>query len=247
MKAIISFRSMHISLRFVLPLVFALSILAYLSVPLVDKLTLRWFVRDLDIRSQLVASTLQESLAELAQNDDSRRINNLLQSATRDERLFALGFCDQGGKLKYRSSTFPATVNCKQILDNKGSSKLLQLPQGLLHVAVSNVYKDETALGTLILLHDMSFIERRSADTRKYIIAMFLVLGIVISLITVLVAHLSWRGWVDGVRAMLRGEGILRPFAQPASSELQPLVGDLRSLLRSLDAERRIADDATIT
>jgi trehalose 6-phosphate synthase len=47
---------------------------------------------------------------------------------------------------------------------------------------------------------------------------------------------------------MLRGEGIVRPFSQPAaSSELQPLVGDLRALLRTLDAERRFADDATIT
>jgi trehalose 6-phosphate synthase len=47
---------------------------------------------------------------------------------------------------------------------------------------------------------------------------------------------------------MLRGEGIIRPFSQPAPrSELQPLVGDLRVLLRSIDAERRMADDVTIT
>lgn len=47
---------------------------------------------------------------------------------------------------------------------------------------------------------------------------------------------------------MLRGEGILKPFAQPVlASELQPLVGDLKTLLRSMDAERRMADDSTIT
>jgi trehalose 6-phosphate synthase len=46
---------------------------------------------------------------------------------------------------------------------------------------------------------------------------------------------------------MLRGEGLFRPFTQPASSELQPLVGDLRALLHTIDVERRFIDDSTIT
>ena len=52
----------------------------------------------------------------------------------------------------------------------------------------------------------MSFIERRSADTQKYVIVLFALLACVVSLITVFVAHLSWRGWINGVRAMLRGQ-----------------------------------------
>ena len=56
-------RSLRLSLRFVVPLAVALAILAYAVVPLVDKLYLRWFVRDIDIRSKLIASTLQEPLA----------------------------------------------------------------------------------------------------------------------------------------------------------------------------------------
>ena len=76
---------------------------------------------------------------------------------------------------------------------------------------------------------------------------LFVVLFLVISLITVLVAHLSWRGWMTGVRAMLRGESLTKPFAKASNSELQPLMGDLRSLLRTIDAERRLADDVTIS
>jgi trehalose 6-phosphate synthase len=87
----------------------------------------------------------------------------------------------------------------------------------------------------------MSFIERRSEDTRKYIVLLFTVLGVAVALITIAVAHLSWRGWVAGVRAMLRGEGVIRPFAHPRP-ELQPLVGDLRALLRDMQSERREQD-----
>ena len=60
-------------------------------------------------------------------------------------------------------------------------------------------------------------------------IILFTVLGMLLALISLLVAHMSWRGWVAGVRAMLQGEGVIRPFSQPRP-ELQPLVGDLRSL-----------------
>ena len=44
---------MRLSLRFVLPLMLVLAGIAYAVAPLVDKLTLGWFVRDMDIRSAL--------------------------------------------------------------------------------------------------------------------------------------------------------------------------------------------------
>jgi trehalose 6-phosphate synthase len=245
----ISFRSLRLSLRFVIPLAVALAVLAYAVVPLVDRLTIRWFVRDLDIRSELIAGTLDEPLAQLLLQGERSKINALLLRAIRDERLLALGFCNVKGKLLYRTPTFPESLDCSSLISmGKGSDPVRLLPQGAVHVSIHPMEQDGIRSGSLILVHDMSFAERRSADTRKYVIILFAVLSIVISLITVLVAHLSWRGWIEGVRAMLRGEGIVRPFSQQApSSELQPLVGDLRSLLRTIDAERRFADDTTIT
>jgi len=245
----VSFKSLNLSLRFVLPLAAAIGLLAIAAVPLVDSLTLRWFVRDMDIRSRLIANTLHDPLAELLEKQHRGKINALLLRAIQDERLLALGFCDGKGKLLYRTPTFPDSLSCASTaVPDAGTNPLRQLPQGAVHVAVHPVGVPGTETGSLILVHDMSFVERRSEDTRKYIIVFFALMGVVISVITVLVAHLSWRGWMEGVRAMLRGEGILKPFSQPAvASELQPLVGDLRTLLRALDSERRFADDATIT
>lgn len=97
-----------------------------------------------------------------------------------------------------------------------------------------------TLAGRLVLVHDLSFIDRRSRDTRHYLIGLFAVLGLVIALITVVVAQISWRGWVRGVRALLRGEMLVAPFPQAATSpELAPLAADLRSRLRDLEDEYR--------
>ena len=243
-----SLRSLRLSLRFVLPLVAALALLAYALVPIVDKLTLRWFVRDLDIRAKFIASTLEEPLGDLLQQGNKAKINNLFTFAIKDERLFAIGYCDKEGKLLYRTWTFPNDLSCT--LPDTTSLEppsLFRLPRGYVHVAINPIEYEGAPVGSLVIVHDMSFVERRSADTRNYVIVLFVVLGVVVSLITVFVAHLSWRGWLEGVRAMLRGEGLIRPFSQPASSELQPLVGDLRAILHGLDTERRFADDATTT
>ena len=236
------------ALRFVLPLAFALTLLAYAVVPLVDKLTLRWFVRDLDIRSRLITDTLQEPLEDLLVLGEKGKINSLLTRAIKDERLLALGYCSPEGTLQYRTANFPDSLSCSPPRNPAGKTKhLLRLSRGLVHIAYDPLDNEQGLTGSLLVIHDMSFVERRSTDTRNYVILLFAVLGIVTSLITVFVAHLSWRGWMEGVRAMLRGEGLVKPFSNPANSELQPLVGDLRGLLRSLDAERRLADDATIT
>jgi len=249
MKQIKSFRSLNLSLRFVVPLVIALGLLALAVVPLVDKLTLRWFVRDIDIRSRLIANTMNEPLAELIEQGSQDKINGLLLRTIQDERLLALGFCDGKGRLLYRTPTFPKSLSCSSAsAQDKEASPLLQLPQGAVHVAVHPMELEGVPSGSLILVHDMSFVQRRSADTRNYVIMLFVLLGVVTSVITVFVAHLSLRGWMAGARSMLRGEGILKRFSRPeVPSELQPLVGDLQTLLRVLDSERRLADDATVT
>lgn len=245
------FRSLRLSLRFVLPLIAVIGLLAYATVPLVDQLTLRWFVRDLDIRSRLVTTTLQEPLAELVGDERNRaKIHRLLLRSIQDERLFSVGYCDSDGKLLYRTPAFPPFLGCTLPAGAPGDPKsMIRLPQGPVHVAINPIDSDGITIGSLILVHDMSFVERRSSDTRKYVIALFAVLGIVTSLIAVFVAHLSRRGWIEGVRAMLRphNDRSAPPIPQPKDPELQPLAGDLRALLRSLDAERRFADDATIS
>ena len=232
------FRTLRLSLRFLLPLLIAITALAYLSVPLVDSLTLRWFVRDLDLRSAFLSHAMEEQIGDLLESRSTVRVNALLERATADERLYALGLCDAEGRLIQKTRSFPASVDCSvRRRAREGQGFVAELPEGPVHVAISDLKRGDTTLATLVMLHDMSFVQRRSEDTRKYILLLFTVLGVAVALITIAVAHLSWKGWVAGVRAMLRGEGVIRPFAHPRP-ELEPLVGDLRALLRDMERER---------
>ncbi|MGZ9076283.1 MAG: trehalose-6-phosphate synthase, partial [Burkholderiaceae bacterium] len=232
-------RSLRLSLRFLLPLLLAILAVAYLSIPLVDSLMRRWFVRDLDMRSTLVARSFEEPLGDLLESKSHARIDALLERATVDERLYALALCDVNGHLIQKTRSFPASIECSvRGLSRDGKGFLLESRRGPLHVSTVDLKRNDGSFATLVMLHDMSFVQRRSEDTRKYILLLFTGLGVLVALITIAVAHVSWRGWIAGVRAMLRGDGVIRPFSQP-SFELQPLVPDLRALLRDLENERR--------
>ena len=239
---------MRLSLRFILPLALVLALLAYAVVPLVDALTLKWFVRDLDIRSKLVASTMEAPLADLVTTESKAKIIAYFHRIIQDERLFALGFCDLHNRLLYKTQTYPHEISCEGATGLKpGSSTVLTLSHGPVHVASASIEAEGRTVGRLMLVHDMSFIQQRSADTKWYIFYLFVALGAVISLVTVLVAHLSWKGWVAGVRAMLRGEGLLTPLGQDHGPELQPVAKDLRALIRDLETDRRMRDESQIT
>ena len=103
-------------------------------------------------------------------------------------------------------------------------------------------------LGRLMLVDDMSWVQRRSSDTKRYLFYLFAVIGAVISSVTVLVAHLSWRGWVTGVRAMLRGEGFIAlKKDKHHGPELQPVAKDLRALIHDLEADKRMRDESQLS
>ena len=239
---------MRLSLRFVLPLAVVLAGLAYAVIPLVDSFTLKWFVRDLDIRSKLIASTMEAPLAELVDTQSKTKILAYFHRIIQDERLYAIGFCDTSHHLLYKTQTYPDPIPCDKTEKlPTGASSVLQLSQGPVHVATASIEANGQRVGYLVLVHDMSFVQRRSADTKWYIFYFFMLLGAVISLVTVLVAHLSWKGWVAGVRSMLRGEGVLVPMSKDHAPELQPVAKDLRALIRDLEADRRMRDEAHIT
>jgi trehalose 6-phosphate synthase len=253
--------TMRLSLRFVIPLLVVLAAIAYAVVPLVDKLTTKWFSRDLDIRANFVASAVEEPLQDLLRTGNRRRIQQFFTRITQDERLLAVGFCPLDGSEPVATPTFPKEISCAT-LDRFANPNggLLQTEKGPVNVSVRPLAAAPPEgtdsqpalvanLGRLVLVHDMSFIARRSAETREYLFLFFVGLGLVIAVITVFVAQLSWRGWVHGLRALLRGERLVLPPGRRGSgfggppAELRPIAKDLRALIEGLEADHRSRDE----
>ncbi|MEO7457332.1 MAG: trehalose-6-phosphate synthase [Gemmatimonadaceae bacterium] len=238
---------MKLSLRFIIPLLAVLAALAAAVLPLADRLTQQWFAKDLELRATLIARTIDEPLQRLAFEGDSVAMRNYFARITQDERLFAIAYCGVDAPI-IGTPRLPEGVRC-DVLDRYSGEKghVIQTARGPLLATVRPVNVAGVPVGSLVLVHDMSFAQRRSAETRQYLFYFFVGLGVVVSLITVIVAQLSWRGWMGGMRALLRGEGLLRPAPATSSpvhrGDLQPIADDLRMLIHDLEGERRLRDE----
>jgi trehalose 6-phosphate synthase len=243
---------MPISLRFVVPLALALAAIAWATVPLVDRLTFQWFVRDLDTRGALIAKTAQEPLAELMKEKKGarERVVRYFERIIQGERIYALGFCDRG-KLLYATSAFPSAVRCGpgEAMDER--NVVVQLADGPLHVSFNPISAEGQVLGQLVIVNDMSFAQKRSADTKKYVYYLFAAIAAVVALITVVIAEISWRGWVAGLKVLLKGQALLRSpdpekhgLIRATAPELRPIARDLEALVLDLEAERRSRDES---
>ena len=235
---------MRRSLRFIIPLLLVLAAFAYAMLPLADRLTVRWFVRDLDIRASLIANTVQEPIQEQIRSGNRARIIQFFTRITQDERVFAVGYCPSPQDRPLATPAMPPVIACGTLDQFSGpSGYVLNSSHGPLHVSVKPLETENAPGGKLVLVHDMSFVQRRSKETRQYLFYFFVGLGAIVSLITVVIAQLSWRGWEQGVRALLRGEGLLRPADTSDPSEFQPIATDLRTLIRDIEAEHRARND----
>src|SRR5438045_4515656 len=109
------YKTMRLSLRFLIPLLVALGIFAYAALPLVDKLMLRWFSRDLEVRANLIARTVEEPLHDLIQAGNRRRIQQFFTRITQDERLLALAFSPADGGGATATPPLPNGGRCRDL------------------------------------------------------------------------------------------------------------------------------------
>jgi trehalose 6-phosphate synthase len=71
--------TLRLQLRFLLPLVLVLVTAAYLALPLMDRLTLRWFARDLNLRGELVVANHEGGVRTTLRFPRSRQAERLVR------------------------------------------------------------------------------------------------------------------------------------------------------------------------
>lgn len=70
-----------------------LAAFAYAVAPLVDRMTLSWFLRDMDIRADLIANAIHDPLKEQLAAGKKAKISDFFLRISQDERLYAIGYC----------------------------------------------------------------------------------------------------------------------------------------------------------
>ncbi len=233
---------MRQALRFVLALVVGLALLTWGASVLVFRTTRTWFERDMQLRAELAVSGGREALAARWAAGQNGELLKVLLTLSRDERVLGAAACDPDLRLRARTSAYPPPLECARFgahvrptpdspaLAWTSWAQVFSVPGGQVHATAVPVIDGDRALGFAVLVHDLSFVERREATTRRFLAGAFGLLALLASVVTVVAARMSWRGWSDELRRLIRG-GKARP-------EFRPFLRDVRDLVERLAAER---------
>lgn len=233
--------------RFILVLIVGLALLTWAISGVVQTTVREWFERDVNSRAQLVLTGARQSLADAWY--DPGNLNKQLVALARDERVMGASACSTD--LSTRSSTpgFPQEFSCLAVgsrvraaepVTGKENGEFHQwstvatLPTGRVFVSAMPISTQGQELGFAILVHDMSYIERRENAAQTFLFVVFGVLAVMAFGIPLLVARLVRSDWSLELRNMLRGRG-------KQSREFQPILSDVRELVGRMANEREDA------
>lgn len=230
-------------LKFLVGLVLSLALLTWGTSVLVQRTTRKWFENDVRLRAELVVSGAHDGLSSHWSREERRELERMLVEITRDERIMAAAACAADLALLTKTPGFPEKFSCKELGPHVRHAEsamtetwvpwheLASIPGGSVLVSAIPVQSAGKPLGFVVLVHDLSYAERREAETRRFVFLAFGFLALAASAATIIVARFSWRGWSDELRRLVRGEAPNRP-------EFQPLLRDVHELVDRIMVER---------
>jgi trehalose 6-phosphate synthase len=231
-----------ILIRFAVPTLIAVSILAFFGVPYVDRILAEWFRSDVDLRAQLVAHSMEGSLTGFLERGDRQGLSSYLAAITTDERLMAIVLCDEGEQPLFATDRTPAQIKCsvRRDIGDRGSS-IVKLTDGSVEVSSFPMGNADGRPVTALIVHDLSFIDRRQSSARNYVLALAGVAASVLALFLGFVFWLLIRRWVNDLVGDIRG----RRFLDDARTEpgSRPILTQIRRVLREVETTQRLEID----
>ncbi len=235
---------MRQALGFVAGLLLGLALLTWITAVVVQKTARRWFERDVSMRAQLVVSGAREALSSHWDKEQQEELQELLHEITRDERIMAAAACSGDSALLGSTADFPPAFRCEELATHLQPTAGASPPRwpawhqsqtlrgGAVLVSAIPLYQDQP-LGFVVLVHDLSFVERREASTRRFVLLAFGFLAVAASATTLIATRLFWRSWSEEVRRLARGEATTRP-------EFRPILRDVRELVERVMEEKEM-------
>jgi trehalose 6-phosphate synthase len=222
--------------RFLLALLGGLALLTLIGYFALTRTIRDWFEADLAMRSQLAVNAARGMLVRNWQAEPDRLAETLADIA-HDERVLGAAACSPSGATLASTDGYPRRFSCAWLFgrmqadreaDAVNWSITSELAAGRVHVTGVRLDGESEPLGTVVLIHDLSYLGRRDRTTRDLLVVAFFILSLGASFVTLLAARFARKDWTRDLRRALRG--------QP-SDEFQPLLRDVRSLAERLARE----------
>jgi trehalose 6-phosphate synthase len=225
--------------RYLLPIAVAVGLMAFVGAPYIDHVLGGWFQADVRMRARLAMTSISEPLAALMDPPDSARAQAYLERVAGDERLLGFVICTPAGATVVRTVHVPASVTCPDGGALEPHSESLPAPRSD-RLAVSG-FDLATASGhdfRVLVVHDLSYIDRRQATARNFVLAFALIVACALALVVAVGIRVLLKKWIR----LLVGDISSRRFLDDAQSSgsSMPVLMEVRQALRDLEKSQRL-------
>ena len=185
----------YIGLGFMVIIVLALAI-----APFSKRLIEQWSRSDVEARSRLVYNAIQNPVVRAIADSDASRLSSIFESVALDERILAVGLCDEGGRLLNPTKLMPATFSCKKVARSEAESFSTIFNDGRRILVGAFPIVERNQKSYLVILTDLSFIDARSGQAQAFIVAALAGVAIAIAGVAAIFVVVMLRGWMSSLR-----------------------------------------------
>ena len=228
-----------VALRYGLPIVAGVSLVAFLGVPYIDGLLSGWFRSDIELRARLIMTSVEEPLGDLLDHSERIRAREYIARVAGDDRLLAIMVCSSGGDAVLVTDSVPRSVECEPLSSSpQAVQRASETPSGPIEVSRFPITSRLGTRYTLVLVHDLSFINRRTNAARNLLVASAVIVAALLALLGGLGVRLLLGHWTR----LLVGDIRERRFLEDAQSsqESLPVLARVREAMLELEASQRL-------
>jgi trehalose 6-phosphate synthase len=213
--------SLRESSRLLLPLLLAIGLVVIAVGVVTTRTTRAWFESELHGRAVLATSSGRQGLMSAYAAADEARMRQALEDMVHDEQVTSAALCRIDGTLMLSTRTFPADdtlcertrIAARSWRGNKDGTRSARVTPDSVsswYVSITTLVSPYAMPVRLVLLQDFQPALQRETLVRRWSIAVFVMLAIASSLLTVLSSRLTRGGLMRTLSDALRGDGPIR-------------------------------------
>jgi trehalose-6-phosphate synthase len=228
----------QILIRYAVPIAAAVSLVAFVGVPIIDSILAGWFRADVRTRAQLVMTSIEDTLRTVLETGDPNRAIAYLDRISGDEKMLGVVVCAGDDGEVVRTERVPTIVSCASTAPAEAADTLRASLEETLDVSEFPI---ETVAGEryrVLVVHDLGFIDRRQTTARNFILAFTVLAAGALAFVVAFAIRALLQRWIR----LLVGDISSRRFLDDAESSgaSLPVLMQVRQALRELEATQRL-------
>jgi trehalose 6-phosphate synthase len=224
---------------------FLVSALALAVVPFSRTLVEHWSRGEVESRARLVDNSIHGTVVRAVGEGAWDRLGSIFEGVAQGERILAAGLCDQHGVLRSPTKLMPRIFSCEKVARSKSESFSNIVGDGRRILVASFPIVARGKEAHLVVLQDLSFIDARSREVQRFVLATLLAVGIIVVAIAAILVVFVRRGWTASLRQAIDDVRWRRP---PSTRHRDRSAVDvqIQKLMKELDTSRAPTEAAQI-